>query len=535
MRINKRATTSIKRQPLKYGLLFILVLILTSVSALSLSVRNAMDVMEEQIMSQVPAVSKLSLNFDEAAAYLGVASWDPIVQLENPQPSIEIMTQIGNSQYVNHFDFYLIFSLLSPSLTWVTPAIDDEQIAGVSSADILAVISGTNFWSDSATAESFPVKGVEGEYFIDELAGITRIIYGNYFLAEQLANGDSVTIISEELARINSLEIGDIIDLHSAVHDTIVMAESGLYNLTEGWLEEEFMLHHEIISLEIIGIFEVTFDINYDNFQGFEFFQVMHNYTNLHNQFYVPINLLDNIMRNEFEANIYLHNRILEAGGPNEGFSDDAEPVMNGIFLLNHPRYLANFREEANNYLPDFWEMVDASNSFLSLQAGMESVLDLANIVIYITIAASIVVIVLVLLLILKDRKKEVGTYLALGDKKALILSQILLEIMLVSTVAILCSLAIVMLISSELTSSLVMNTLLDASGPSVAIPWELGIFNPGNFQVESAMEAFDTTLNTQTSLMFVILSLLTVLLSTSVSFAILFRNNTKQILQNAT
>ena len=50
------------------------------------------------------------------------------------------------------------------------------------------------------------------------------------------------------------------------------------------------------------------------------------------------------------------------------------------------------------------------------------------NYVFYITLGSSVVVLALVLFAFVRDRKKEIGTHLALGERKGRIILQLIIE-----------------------------------------------------------------------------------------------------------
>src|SRR5262245_11338042 len=115
----KRALTSIKRQPVKSGILLLLTLILGTLAAGAISVRQAINSTEESVMMRTPAVASLSLDAEAAAADAGIS----VMELSHDfwradRPTREDLSAVGQLPYVRAYDSVMMPRIMSRDLNW---------------------------------------------------------------------------------------------------------------------------------------------------------------------------------------------------------------------------------------------------------------------------------------------------------------------------------------------------------------------------------------------------------------------------------
>ena len=513
-----RAIINIKRQPVKSGVLLIIVFILGTVLSAAISVRTAIVATEEAVMMRVPSVSAIQLDDVGKGRELGVEPWDPSVWGVD-RPTAEDISAVGQLPYVRAYDFYLVnLSLYSPDLEWAIPQIDESRLQidmgfGIPGGPSLLeqVLGGIRQLDEHISAEAFPVRGVYNPDITDIEGGLLSLASGRTFDPEEIENGDKVVVVSQDFATSNNLYIGATLPLHSAVHNSSQLT---------ALLDEQFMVYHEVLEFEIIGIFDVVNEFNYENYRGTSFVP-LDEFARLHNRIYMPFTVADTISRLQQEAGM----SVLDEHIWTEAF-----------FLLHDPRDLGVFTEAADALLPDFWHVADFSDSFEGVISSMDALLEIADLTLLLAAGATVITLTLVIVLFLRDRRHEIGVYMALGDKKSKILIQFLTEIFLVATVGIALALFTGNILSGHLSRNMLEQTMIERATPprrpyTGELPWELIIFNPAELPFEEVMEMYDTSLDAETVALFLGVGFTVILISTLAPIMQILKLEPKKVL----
>lgn len=129
------------------------------------------------------------------------------------------------------------------------------------------------------------------------------------------------------------------------------------------------------------------------------------------------------------------------------------------IFKLQSPDALENFR---NDYLrvfhdTDYYEAVTTADEyFYQIKGNLDNMLMISNTTMYIAAFASIFIGSLVVYLYLKDRKKEIGILLSMGEHKRNIMIQLICEIALLGLLGLSFSIGISNIIGNMITNDIV-------------------------------------------------------------------------------
>jgi len=512
----KRATTNIKRQPVKSGLLLVLIFILGTVISAAIATRTAIVVTEENMMMKLPAVATLEVDHLTAITELELGPWDQSVWSTNRPTEMDI-SAVGNLPYIRAFDFYSRPSFFSTELQWAPLQFDETRIQGLDNYAINQIRYGTP--SQGRHQSIFTVRGVYNPDITDIEAGLITLTQGRTFTAEEIESHHQVAVISQEFATINHLYIGAEFTLESLVGNIAKLNREGIFDWAYRF-DEPFLIHEEIIEFQVIGIFDIDLEIDYDLLTGWEMFDYLQKLSMLNNHIYIPVTVANEVMRNAHAAELEIADELEEmfAAGGWDGSHLEETPRIDAIFLLYDPRMLEDFMEAAELLLPDFWGVVDTSGAFGSVIASMDTMLDMADFILLFAVGATIVTLILTLTLLLRERRTEIGIYMALGDKKSKILSQFLTEIFMITTLGLMFALFTGNLLSHTISQNMLETTLLEqmeSETDPTMIPWELTLFNPGNMTVEEVTDLYDTSLNAQTILLFVGVSFVVTLVAT--------------------
>jgi len=193
--------------------------------------------------------------------------------------------------------------------------------------------------------------------------------------------------------------------------------------------------------------------------------------------------------------------------------------------------------------LPEFNIVEDMSFIHQNVLTSMSSVNSLMNQALIVVIGATLIVLTLLILLYLRDRKYEIGIYMALGEKKRRIIFQILFELLSITTVGIVIALFIGNLVSHQVSNFLLREAFLNTEEvcefPTATFCFEpireleMNGFALNNVEMEidELIEIFDVSLDLRIMLIFFGIGLTTTILSAIVPVLYVLEMKPKEIL----
>lgn len=382
MNFLKRAFLSLVRRKGKSLILLIIIFILSNVMAGSIAIGQASTNVEKTIKLQLGANASVELDYEKMQEWTE-EQWNSL-QYITP----EIADSIGNSSYVKYYDYSSETYINSNTLTQYDPNMVEIP-----------------------TVSYFPIKGVQYAPILDIVNGNASLVQGRTFNETEITNADYVALISDKVAQQNNIFVGDVIYLQ---------------NTFSMWKEDNTVEEYKRdIALEVIGIFTPKVEQSDENNGGWI------DYTPF-NRIYVPNGVVQAETRwlNEQYAIAY----------PDSNIKID-QIYITPTFVLNNPEDVESFRTEAKSLLPDYYKVTVSSDAYDSVAGPIKFIGSLSNIILYVAIGATILILSLVVILFLRDRKHELGIYLALGESKSKVVGQILIEVVSIALIAITLSL----------------------------------------------------------------------------------------------
>ena len=530
MNFLKRATTSILRRPGKSIILLFLVFILGSVITGAISVVGAITNTEANLRRNMQPVLTITTDhaaFDESwdsdTFDWNSVDWnDPSTHPpQNPVVTPEHIRAIGAlDTYVRFFDYVIQAGLWSPVLN----RYEGEH----------------NFMMEEGEIRHFSVTGTSAESMVQIDAGAIVLTEGSrQFTQQELNPGTerSVAIISEAFAIQNDLTIGSNIQLFLYV---FYPDESG--ETTWCWgpdclgdrLFEEIQLEFEIVGL---------FDIPADEEQSDDWQRM-----NELNTIYVPNWAIEDLTRRQATAAVAVWDEVDDEPGTWSWIPDlESENIdeilfrIFPLFLLNDPDDVEAFSTAAMSLLPaeGFYEFVERSGGFENISSSMATMRTIANWILIASVIATLLILSLLITLFLRDRRYEMGVYLALGEKKGKIVSQILLEVVATSFVAITLAVGVGTLTSNMISRNMLMNQLTaEATSDGMVmggmIEWDIfdQVGMPStDMSAEEMMEQFDVSLSILTIGVFYGVGLGAVVISSLIPVIYVITLNPKKVL----
>jgi len=496
----------------KTVLLFALVFVLSVLSASAIQVRQAIVNTDENLRRQLPVVATISQDVEahlnaENEAGIGI----PIEAVRAP-----LIREVGKLSYVKMFDYTTWgFHFFSDVLI---RAFDSNLIEGENLTDHQSLIY------QGLEIEQFTLKGVENPLVADIEAGLVELVEGRVFTESEIDLGSHVALVSDDFLRSNNLQLGDMIVLEYRIYHE----EPGMLIIEEHFALEN-LLGFETFELEIIGVFEHTF---YQE-ESPDWLQI-HNHFDITNRIYVSNRFIESTIDLYLDVFIDTNPELLE-DFLNADSIEDIIQHEHMLFLLYDPIDLLSFRNAAYEILPDFWVISDLSNAYADISASMELLRNVANNMLIGTILAMISTVSLLLILFLRERQQEIGVYLALGERKNVLIGQILLEVIIISAVAIFLALFVGNVFAREISTAMIRHDLANqVNQPQFAMrPWHSPEMLGFRFEMthEEMLENYDVSLDPVTSAVFVGVTLSVLSVSTIAPISFIVRFNPKKIL----
>ncbi|MCL1791843.1 MAG: ABC transporter permease [Peptococcaceae bacterium] len=490
----RRGVVSVIRKPGKALILLILVLILGTLIAGAISVRQAVDHTERGLratMSPATIVSydheKLRVFFEQDAGFVPEAL------------SVETIEKIGALSQVKSYDYSARVSLESRSLR----TYDSGE----------GYVMGTSYFS---------LKGVSNPNLIDLLEGKIELDSGRVFYEEEIKNLTYVALVSANFAGANNLAVGSKMSLENNVYE---MSGEPIYWGPDGMMNDIPIAATQPYEFEIIGIFKPVKQIREDSGGKIDFQWLDYE---AENRIYVPNRVIN-------EAAAFQNREIAKLNPEIEAVSN---MYYEPLYVLNDPLDVGAFREAVAVLTPDYYTVIDTAGSFDQVAAPMKSLQSIAGIVLFGAVAVALIILSLVVTLFLRDRKREIGIYLSLGERKSKVAGQIVLEVVVVSAVAILLSLFAGNLLSGAVSEKVLIDrlaaeqsSLSDLYGHSVMYT-ELDMMGyQSTFTGNDILESYGVSLSWGIVLLFFGVGIGTVCLSTLIPIMYVLRLNPKKIL----
>ena len=521
MNFFKRATTSILRRPGKTIILLLLVFILGSVIAGAISVEGAISNTDANLRSRMQPI--VSIGFDHEAWNLTI-DWEALEEgdmdpwLQQPRLTPTHVREIGALPYVAFYDYMITAGLRSFEL---------ERYEGGES------------WRQEGMPEWFSLRGTSNTEIVKIEEGIIDLVNGRQFEAHELTPGGerAPAIISEAFANQNNLSIGSVFELYEVIlFPTDPDDDQGWFWGPEMY-EEDNIYARVGMEFEVVGLYDILLDPEMTQ-NDQEYWSRRNNLNNI----YVPNWALEDVQRRSVAAQLSVWDAV-DYDAPDWvtdviGNEEAHQTRILPLFILEDPAHMDEFRAAAEDLLPEYHIFEDLSSAFDDIASSMATLQSIADWILYVSIGATLLILSLLITLFLRDRRYEMGVYLALGEKKGRIISQILMEVVVTSVIGITLAVFAGNLISGMISQNMLSNELRAQVEQDDNMHWggdwtvfdEIGI--PTNdMSVDEMMEAFEVSLSIETIGLFYAVGLGAVILSTMMPVVYVVTLNPKKVL----
>lgn len=361
--------------------------------------------------------------------------------------------------------------------------------------------------------------------------GDYKVVRGRFYNEEEIKDGSLVCLISEALAQVNGISVGDSITLASNWMSN--------YYANAGISEEDLD-----VVLEVIGIYShnspLTPDApNYDYASPYE---------NPDNMILMPstsVYLASLAMQQkeyDYFAQVYPDEEYYQ-NPDNRPSVENMEKNMyiNDVtLLLDDPLNVDQFVEDYQNTLSQFTSLDANNDEFNRLAKPLDTLSMYADFIVWLVVINAIVIITLVTALTLKTREYEIGVLLSVGASKLKVIAQFFIELAIVAIIGF--SLSVV---SGSLIAKRIGNVVLEAQIASSDVNGnedELGYYEytslwdtdyTTDITIEDLISEYEVKISPLIIAEIYVLGLGIVLISVIIPSFMIMRYNPKKILMN--
>ncbi|MFN7251400.1 MAG: ABC transporter permease [Anaerobacillus sp.] len=484
MNFIKRGLLSVVRKKGKSLILLAVIFILGNLISGAISIQQATGNVEKTVKERLGATATLEIDYEAWEKLPEEERWE----FEFKPLELDVIKQVGELSYVKYYDYNTITHLGSDSLKSYQGEGVEYEVHGPSM--------------------DFMLKGINYPAVLDIEEQKAKLVDGRVFTTEEIENGTLTAIISKKLADKNNLLVGDTFALTNAVYD---------YREYDG-TEDKLFASRDLV-LEIIGLFEPTTLKKEDGEQSqdgmFDYMDIQ-----LQNTVYVSNDVVLSEMKYQFEQWAKLDDEFRERME-----SEEYPNYYTPMYVLNNPENGEAFKEEVVPLLPELYTVRLATDQYDSIAGPMKSMSKLSGYVLLVSVIATILIIGLVVLLFLRDRKRELGIYLSLGERRGRVVGQILIEVMVIAVIGITLS-----LVTGNLLAQAVSGTMIESQSDDFNDPYRY--YDPSiTVTTDDVVESFEVKLDGKYILMFFGVGLLTILISTIIPLIYIVRLNPRKIM----
>lgn len=442
MYILKNALVSITRNKGRNLLIGIIIVVISAACAITLAIRNSADKIVDAYESKYNVEATIGMDRNSLMKNLmgkepsedsdeGTEknSREDMINIFNEIESITVdeINNYGDSKYVSSYYYVYNTSMDAKDLEEATDSLVKETTTTTTKTEEFNPGEGRpgfpgGGWGSKSTTttkkteEIFNAKAANGAFTIigySSYEAMSEFITGSYTITEGEVNSDFTSnkcVISEELATLNELEVGDIITLVNP--------------------DDEDATYELVIS----GIYKENTDDSND-------------------------------MTNMFSSSA---NTIITNATQLEAIIADDEELsvtVTPTFILTGTEVVEKFAEEVKEKgLSEYYVVTDNLDTVEGATKSISNVKTFATTFLIITLIIGGVVLLVINMINIRERKYEIGVLRTIGMKKILVISQFMIELLIVCVISLLIGAGIGAVSSVSIANNLLENEITNAS-----------------------------------------------------------------------
>ncbi|OAB35312.1 ABC transporter permease [Paenibacillus glacialis] len=373
MNFIKRAFLSVQARKGKSLILFVVFLVVSNLVLAGFAMQNVTETASDLARKKLGVDITLGLDGEKFQKYVQKQrNENPNERIHRPELSTEEADKLAESPYVKDFNYLKDSQGVADGYT---PINDDKGGGSVGGS-----IGGSQ---GNMTMPNTFIHGVRSSDLLKEFTEETnKMIEGRSITSED--KDKKVALVEKQLAEDNNLQVGDELKIKTTNETSTV-------------------------ELEIIGIYETsTMDSNMETAP--------------------PL--------------FHPSNKVYVSYGSLKEFSENKDmkgtPIDKAIYYLNDPDHIDDFKAEGKKTGIDFdLFKLDAHDALYKKMIGpIENMAATSKWIIYLVSITGSIILGLIIMLTIKERRKELGILLAIGEKKGKLIGQLLVEVLCIAALA---------------------------------------------------------------------------------------------------
>ena len=385
MYILKNAWTSIKRNKGRNILIGIIIIVISAASAITLAIRESANSIVKAYQEKNEIEASISMNRENLMKNFrdGDKSQEDMINSFNNIESLseDEIVKYGESDYVKSYYYTYTLGTNGKDIEAATSSI--EKKSDDSSSNRPNMPEG---FGDSEKV--FNKREQEGSFKLvgyNSYEDMEDFINGNYTITDGEVSSDfegNNCVISEELATLNDIKVGDTITLVD------VKDEEKTYEI------------------KVTGIYKEKSDDSESMTKMF---------TNSANKIITNVNFIKNMVNNNSEL----------------------KPTITPTYIIKDKKSLEKFKDEVSEKgLSEYYQVTDNTEEIASATESVDNVKVFATTFLIITLIIGGVVLVVINMINIRERKYEIGVLRTIGMKKSIVSTQFMLELLIVAVAA---------------------------------------------------------------------------------------------------
>ncbi len=429
MYILKNAWINIIRNKGRNILIGIIIVVIAASSAITLSIRSSANKIVKSYEEKYNVEATISMNRENMMqSFKEESSRENMIEKFNEMASVTVdeINEYGNSEYVKSYYYIYNTNMNANDLEEATDSLVKETTTTKTETETFGSpfggqgvsVHGGNYGGNKKTTTTTTTEEIRNERAANgafsvmgysSYESMTEFISGNYTITEGEVSSDfsgNNCVISEELATLNELTIGDTITLVNPTNTKLT---------------------YELV---ISGIYKENTDSSKD-------------------------------MTNMFTNSV---NTIITNSSIVESFIEDDETLRTTVtptFILKSKDVVASFAHEVNaKGLSENYMVTDNTETVTSATKSINNVKTFATTFLIITLIIGGVVLLVINMINIRERKYEIGVLRTIGMKKSLVVSEFLIELLTIAVFALIIGAGIGSLSSVKVANNLLANEI---------------------------------------------------------------------------
>ena len=473
MNFIKRAILSVTKRKVKTIILIVILSVIANMVLAGLSIRSATIKSGEFARKKLGGAVSLSVDFEKAMSKSGNKGG----KIDITPLTIKDVDKLKDLEHVNAYNYSSSGMASAEGFKPVVKEQDDKKDDKNSS-----VVSSFSGPQDMAQ----PDVSLEGNLYTELSPDFTeeksKLIEGRNLTESD--QGKNVAVIEKKLADENKLKLGDKIKIKD-------------------------LQGKNTLELEVVGIYTA------EKIESNPMMDAM-TFLSPYNKIYVPISVTAQL---------------------DSSSSEQTDTIQNAVYYMDDPMNVESFKNDVKASginLEDY--KLDAKDSlYKQMMAPIENVGSFSKTIVIIVAIAGAAILSLIIILSLKDRRYEIGVLMSMGESRLKIVSQLLVETMIVACIAFSISTFTGNAVAQKIGNNLLQNEINATEEQKNSQPSASGVvmIGPGGTMNEKvdAIDKIDVGVNSTDLQKLYLIGFLIVILATTVPTILILRFNPKTIL----